>query len=148
MIWLASWGLDEWLATPKIRERLNLVILPNRVSTEIWHPGKTLYEACESHDIRLGPDSSGGPYQERRSPTWVETTFGESVTTGYDHVVLTGKGANTVEPPDELELQALDDFWDPDYIFEGSRLASCITLNREMDGMVVYVGERLEHDFF
>ncbi|KAL7561222.1 hypothetical protein ACA910_004144 [Epithemia clementina (nom. ined.)] len=107
--------------------------------------GKTLYEACEAQDIRLGPASVGGNVETWRSPRWTEETFGEGATAGYDHVVLTGKGAQAVElPPSRTELAALDEYWEFYELFEGSRLASCVKLNKEMDGMVVYVPERLE----
>ena len=104
-----------------------------------------MYEACESQGILLGPASHGGLLETRQSPTWIEPTFGEGSTEGFDHVVLTGEGAKAVNmPPSKTELQMLEDYWDFDEIFEGSRLASCITLKKEMDGMVVFVPDRID----
>eukprot|EP00522_Entomoneis_paludosa_P015870 CAMPEP_0172456476 /NCGR_PEP_ID=MMETSP1065-20121228/15899_1 /TAXON_ID=265537 /ORGANISM="Amphiprora paludosa, Strain CCMP125" /LENGTH=169 /DNA_ID=CAMNT_0013209519 /DNA_START=102 /DNA_END=611 /DNA_ORIENTATION=+ len=107
--------------------------------------GKTLYEACELQGVELGPASLGGNWATRRTDTWVEQTFGEGAVEGFDHVVLTGKGAEAVEDqPHPPELQALDDHWDGNELYEGSRLASRVVVNKGMDGMVVYVPDRLD----
>ena len=83
----------------------------------------------------------------KQTETWYEATFGEGSTGAFDHVVLTGKGAKAVDVrPSRTEIMSLHDYWEFDQIFEGSRLASCVTLNKGMDGMVVYVPERLEYD--
>ena len=42
--------------------------------------------------------------------------------------------------------QQLEDYWEWDEIFEGSRLASVVTLTKGMDGMVVYVPDRIVDD--
>jgi hypothetical protein len=38
----------------------------------------------------------------------------------------------------------LDDYWDFDEVFPESRLASQITLTKQMNGMIVYVPPRLD----
>jgi hypothetical protein len=41
----------------------------------------------------------------------------------------------------------LEAYWDDDELVEGSsRLASMVTINKDMDGMVVYVPDRLCDD--
>jgi hypothetical protein len=40
----------------------------------------------------------------------------------------------------------LEDHWDWDEIFEGSRLASAVTLTKEMNGMTVFVPDRIVDD--
>eukprot|EP00523_Entomoneis_sp_CCMP467_P002752 CAMPEP_0168759164 /NCGR_PEP_ID=MMETSP0724-20121128/22078_1 /TAXON_ID=265536 /ORGANISM="Amphiprora sp., Strain CCMP467" /LENGTH=174 /DNA_ID=CAMNT_0008808071 /DNA_START=57 /DNA_END=581 /DNA_ORIENTATION=+ len=107
--------------------------------------GKTLYEACELQGVELGAAGGGGLWETKRSETWSEPTFGESATVGFDHVVLTGKGATTSEVEmSRPEQHALEDYWDGKELYEGSRLASCVVVNKEMDGMVVYVPDRVD----
>lgn len=65
---------------------------------------------------------------------------------GYDHVVLVGKGAASADRITPIEQQMIEDYWDFDDIYEGSRLASAIVLKKEMDGMTVYVPDRLTED--
>jgi hypothetical protein len=74
------------------------------------------------------------------------STFGEGVSAGFDHVVLVGKGAEAADRITPIERQMIEDYWDEDEIYEGSRLASAIVLKREMDGMAVYVPDRLCED--
>jgi hypothetical protein len=106
--------------------------------------GTTLYEACESNEVELGPSSSGGPPQAVHSERWTEPVFGEGPTSGYDHVVLSGPGVNTATPVTPSETRMLEDYWDFDEIFAESRLASVITLTKQMDGMIVYVPPRVD----
>lgn len=96
--------------------------------------------------IELGPSSVGGLPETKRTELWTEPTFGEGVNSGFDHVVLVGKGVETAPPKTPIEEQMLDDYWDDDEIFEGSRLASAVALTKEMDGMIVYVPDRLCDD--
>jgi hypothetical protein len=98
------------------------------------------------HGIDIGPISQGAPPEVRRSDTWYEPTFGEGPTSGYDHVVLVGNGVETATRKTSQEEQMLDDYWDYDYIYEGSRLASTVVLTKEMDGMIVYMPDRLDDE--
>lgn len=108
--------------------------------------GKTLYETFEMQGIDIGPSSVCAKPETPRTETWMEPTFGEGPTSGYDHVVLTGKGAGEAIRPNYAEMQQLEDYWEWDEIFEGSRLASVVTLTKGMDGMVVYVPDRIVDD--
>ena len=108
--------------------------------------GRTLYDVCQMHEIDLGPASGGAPPEVARTETWFEPTFGEGVTSGYDHVVLVGNGAETAARKTPIEEQMLDDHWNFDEIYEGSRLASAVTLTKAMDGMTVYVPDRIVDD--
>lgn len=98
------------------------------------------------HGIDIGPSSFGAAPEVARTERWIEPTFGEGVTSGYDHVVLVGKGVNTAARKTPIEEQMLEDYWDWDEIFEGSRLASAVTLTKDMDGMTVYVPDRIVDD--
>jgi len=96
--------------------------------------------------IEIGSASGGAPPEVRRTEDWIEPTFGEGTTSGYDHVVLVGKGADAAARMTPIEQQMIEDHWDWDEIFEGSRLASAVTLTKEMDGMTVYVPDRIVDD--
>ena len=96
--------------------------------------------------IELGPASIGGAPEVKHTELWTEPTCGEGFASGFDHVVLAGKGVETAVRKTRIEQQMLDDYWDVDEVFEGSRLASAITLTKEMDGMIVFVPDRLCDD--
>ena len=51
--------------------------------TRTWI-GTTLYEACESNEVELGPMSIGGPSEIVHSEKWTEPVFGSGPTSGYD----------------------------------------------------------------
>lgn len=98
------------------------------------------------HGIDLGPSSGGAAPEVARTDTWTEPTFGEGPTSGYDHVVLVGNGKDTAARKTPIEEQMLEDYWDFDEIFQDSRLARVVTLTKEMDGMIVYVPDRVVDD--
>lgn len=98
------------------------------------------------NNIDLGPASVGGPVEEVRSDTWTEPLYGEGPTTAYDHVLLVGKGAETAKAKSWVEERVLKDFWDDDEIFPESRLATQVLVTKEMNGMTVYVPDRLCDD--
>lgn len=98
------------------------------------------------HGIDLGPASTTAPPEMKRTENWMEPTFGEGVTSGFDHVVLAGKGASSAVRMTPTEQDMLEDYWDFDEIFDGSRLASSVVLTKEMDGMTVYIPDRVVDD--
>mmetsp|Transcript_31641 Transcript_31641/g.36917 ORF Transcript_31641/g.36917 Transcript_31641/m.36917 type:complete len:171 (-) Transcript_31641:140-652(-) len=108
--------------------------------------GKSLYETSEMNNIDLGPSSVGGAVEEVRSDTWTEPLYGEGSTTGYDHVLIVGNGAQTAKPMTWVEEKVLKDYWDDDEIFPESRLASQVLVTKDMDGMTVYVPDRIVDD--
>mmetsp|Transcript_9250 Transcript_9250/g.16741 ORF Transcript_9250/g.16741 Transcript_9250/m.16741 type:complete len:177 (-) Transcript_9250:616-1146(-) len=110
--------------------------------------GQTLYAACDLNGVDLGPASVGATQQKERSDTWTEPLYGEGATSGFDHVLLQGnnEGVELAEPPHSNEVKMLEKYWDEDEIFPESRLASLVEVNAKMDGMVVYVPDRLCDD--
>lgn len=106
--------------------------------------GKSLYDACESNEVELGPMSIGGPSEIVHSENWTEPVFGAGPTSGYDHVIVTGPGVNTATPKTHAETRMIEDYWDFDEVFPESRLASMITLTKQMNGMIVYVPPRVD----
>mmetsp|Transcript_12344 Transcript_12344/g.26118 ORF Transcript_12344/g.26118 Transcript_12344/m.26118 type:complete len:175 (+) Transcript_12344:174-698(+) len=106
--------------------------------------GKTLYEACESNEVELGPMSIGGPSEIVHSENWTEPVFGAGPTSGYDHVIVSGAGVKTATPVTDAETRMIEDYWDFDEVFPESRLASMITLTKAMNGMIVYVPPRVD----
>lgn len=112
----------------------------------ILFAGKTLYETAEMNDIELGPASVGGSVEEVRSDTWTEPLYGEGPGTGYDHVLLVGKGVETAKQRTWVEDHLLSQYWDEDEIFPESRLATQVPVTKAMDGMTVYVPDRIVDD--
>jgi len=98
------------------------------------------------HDIDIGPSSVGAAPETWRSERWIEPTFGEGATSGFDHVVLVGKGSDKAARKTYAEDLQLTSEWDFDQIFAGSRLACSVTLTKDMDGMLIYVPDRLVDD--
>lgn len=106
--------------------------------------GTTLYDACETNEVELGPVTQCGVAEVVRSERWTEPVFGDGPTSGYDHVVLSGPGVTTATPVTHAEERMLEDYWDFDEIFPESRLASMVTLTKDMNGMIVYVPPRVD----
>jgi len=98
------------------------------------------------HGIDLGPASVGGAVEAIRSDTWTEPLYGEGPSTGYDHVLIVGNGVDTATPITHKEVAALGDYWDDDEIFPESRLATQVIITKQMDGMTVYVPDRIVDD--
>jgi hypothetical protein len=127
---------------------ISMVILtslshPNILAVQI---GKSIYEIAEMNNIELGPSSVGGAIEAIRSDTWTEPLYGEGPTTGYDHVLIVGNGAETATPMTDIELKRLQDYWEEDEIFPESRLASQVQVTSQMEGMTVYVPDRIVDD--
>lgn len=98
------------------------------------------------NNIELGPSSVGGAIEAIRSDTWTEPLYGEGPTTGYDHILIVGNGVETATPMTDIELKRLQDYWEEDEIFPESRLASQVQITPQMDGMTVYVPDRIVED--
>jgi hypothetical protein len=98
------------------------------------------------HGIDIGPASNGAVYEKVRSDTWTEPLYGEGPTSGFDHVLLTGNGVETAPPKNHVEERMLNEYWEDDELYPESRLASVIILTKEMDGMTVYVPDRIVDD--
>jgi hypothetical protein len=94
----------------------------------------------------LGPISTAAPFEAKRSEEWTEPLFGEGPTCGFDMVLLTGNGVETCPPKNQTEVRMLNHYWDEDELFPESRLASVIPLTKAMDGMIVYVPDRIVDD--
>lgn len=105
--------------------------------------GQTVYDIAEMHGIELGPSSVGGIKDRVNSDTWIENLYGEGACSGYDHVMILGKGADAANMKCASESEMLNEYWDPEDIAENSRLASMVTVNAEMDGMTVFVPDAL-----
>lgn len=98
------------------------------------------------HEIDIGPSSDGAVVQKVQSDTWTEPLFGEGPTSGFDHVLLNGNGVDTIPPKTHVEDRMLRHYWDDDEIYPESRLASLVEITKEMDGMVVFVPDRIVDD--
>jgi len=140
-------GADS--TTPTVFDKIVLLTIVDPSGARRKIPGiigKTLYETCETHEIDLGPASVGGAVEAVRSSTWTEPLYGEGPTTGYDHVLLSGNGVEKVAPMTRPEERSLQQYWDADELYPESRLATQVVLAAEMDGMTVYVPDRIVDD--
>jgi hypothetical protein len=100
------------------------------------------------HDIDLGPASVGAVVEARRNEHFVEPLYGEGPTSGFDMVVLSGNGALTVPDMTFQEKRSMSDYWEDDELYPESRLASVIPVTKEMDGMIVFVPDRVVDDIY
>ena len=106
--------------------------------------GKTLHETGATHGIDIGPSSCGSPVNRVSSDRWLEPLYGEGSTSGYDHVVLNGPGVDEIKPMDYSEKRCLEQWWDDDELYPESRLASQVVLTKQMDGMTVFLPDRMD----
>ena len=136
-------GFDNMLCIGRTQLDAHLKFVCISFYFNTWS-GTSLYDACESNEVELGPSTIGGPPIDVHSERWTEPVFGEGPTSGYDHVVLSGPGADTAGPVTRAESRMLEDYWDFDEVFPESRLASQIKLTKQMDGMIVYVPPRVD----
>ncbi len=77
---------------------------------------------------------------------WTEDLFGEGPQLGHDHVMIPNNWAAKIPPRFEQEVRALKENWDDEEINDNSRLASMIHLTKELDGIVVYMPDRVPDD--
>mmetsp|Transcript_24862 Transcript_24862/g.36778 ORF Transcript_24862/g.36778 Transcript_24862/m.36778 type:complete len:166 (-) Transcript_24862:1393-1890(-) len=107
--------------------------------------GDTISDTAETHQIDLGPTSTGALFERKNSEEWLEPLYGEGCTSGYDHVLLNGNGVETAPPMNRVEERMLKAYWDTE-LYPESRLASMIPVTKEMDGMTVFVPDRIVDD--
>jgi len=123
----------------------------NYFSNSLWNlyfavpTGDLISQTAETHDIYLGPTSNGALFERKNSEEWLEPLYGEGCTSGYDHVLLNGNGVETAPPMNRVEERMLKVYWGNE-IYPESRLASMIPVTKEMDGMIVYVPDRIVDD--
>ena len=108
--------------------------------------GKTIHDCCRMHKIDIGPALRGSDTEVERSERWTEPTFGEGPAMGFDHVILHGPGSDSVPKRTDRELSLISEYWDDDEVFDESRLACMINVTKDMDGMIVFVPDRLAYD--
>jgi len=137
---------EEYPSVKDVCVNLNIVDASGARRKIVGLVGKTVYDVCSLHGVDLGPTSVGGKVEAKRSEVWTEPLFGEGPTCGYDHVLLTGNGVDTADLVTSAETKMLQHYWDPDEIFPESRLACMVTLTKAMDGMTVYVPDRIVDD--
>jgi len=111
----------------------NRARLPGRV-------GQTLLQVAELHKVDLaGPCGGGGsPTEVRRSPDWVETTFGEGAACFTCHVQIPSQFHHLLPEETEENKEGLLKAWEEE-VNSTSRMACQITLTKGMEGMIVYV---------
>eukprot|EP01041_Mallomonas_annulata_P011771 gene11771-24675_t len=102
--------------------------------------GQSLLETALAHKIDIAGICGGGgsPLDIRRTEKWVETVYGEGPSCFYCHVKIPTTFSHLLPEQSEDESRGLKHTWDEEYSTT-SRLACLITLERNHDGMVVFV---------
>mmetsp|Transcript_48239 Transcript_48239/g.134972 ORF Transcript_48239/g.134972 Transcript_48239/m.134972 type:complete len:110 (-) Transcript_48239:1904-2233(-) len=106
----------------------------------------TLHEVAEMHQIDIGAQVCGAPMYKLHSERWTEDLFGEGPQLGHDHVMISKEWMEKLPPRFPQEVALLSTIWDADEITEASRLACMIVLQKEIDGMTVYLPDRVPDD--
>ena len=65
---------------------------------------------------------------------------------GYDHVMISNDWLSKLPPRAPQEVTLLRTVWDDEEITAASRLACMITLTKELDGITVYLPDRVPDD--
>ena len=72
--------------------------------------------------------------------------YGEGPGTAFDHVLLNKDWAGSVHPRDDVEEMMIRQFWEEEEVGDESRLARCITVKKEHNGLSVFVPDGLPDD--
>lgn len=96
--------------------------------------------------IDIGYQIVGDPVFKIHSERWTEDLFGEGPQLGHDHVMLPGEWLAKLPPRADYEVDLMRTVWDKDEVTDASRLSCCITLTKELDGIVVYLPDRVPDD--
>lgn len=114
-------------------------VVPGRV-------GMSVAQVAELHGIDIGPTSMGAPRSVVHSPNWTEDLFGEGASLGYDHVQIPPTWLEKLPPRTDHESELLNTYWDPEDLSASSRLASQITLNKDLDGIQIFIPDGVPAD--
>ena len=97
--------------------------------------------------VPLEDDSGGGgvTHQYRRSQRWVEDAYGEGPSSWASHVVIPKEWYEKLPVPMYAETEMLN-LIDEEDRTPNSRLATEITLTKDLDGMTVYVPDPPPND--
>ena len=77
---------------------------------------------------------------------WLEPKYGEGAYCTHCHVVIAPSAMHTTDPILEDEQERLDEYPFRDDITAGSRMGCQVRLNKDMDGLVVFVPDGPESD--
>ncbi|GMH49294.1 hypothetical protein TL16_g00485 [Triparma laevis f. inornata] len=138
------------LSTPTVSSKTVSLTFIDSMGSRLTVPalhGQNLYEVATNNKIDLGPNPSvGGVVEKAHSERWTEDLFGVGSNTGFDHVIIPSPYHPFLPPRSEDELSNLQAVWDEEEIGAGSRLASSIVVNGEMNGMTVFVPDGVPDD--
>mmetsp|Transcript_20969 Transcript_20969/g.41558 ORF Transcript_20969/g.41558 Transcript_20969/m.41558 type:complete len:145 (+) Transcript_20969:1-435(+) len=115
------------------------VTVPGRI-------GQTVHDVAVMHGIDIGYQIMGAPVSKVHSERWTEDLFGEGPQLGHDHVLIPKEWMAKLPPRADYEVDLLDTIWDEDEITDASRLSCMLPLTMELDGMVVYLPDRVPDD--
>lgn len=108
--------------------------------------GMSIHEVATMHNIDIGHQLCGSAVNKIHSDTWTEDLFGEGPQLGFDHIMISPADQAKIPPRLPTELELLRGVWDEDEISDNSRLSCMVVLSKDMDGMTVYVPDRVPDD--
>ena len=114
-------------------------VVPGRV-------GMTVSEVAELHGIDIGPTAVAGVVERVNSDVWTEDLFGNGPMFGYDHVLIPREWRDKMPPASSSEMELIGDHWDAEDISDSSRLASQVSITADLNGMTVFVPDRIPAD--
>ena len=110
----------------------------------------TPISVCHGDDgrpqIDIGYQCMGAPMTKVHSERWTEDLFGEGPQLGHDHVLIPKEWMAKLPPRVDREVDLLRTIWDEDEISDASRLSCMLPLSKAVDGMVVYMPDRVPDD--
>ena len=122
---------------------VNLKFHGGEVARITGRVGQSIVDACAAHGIEelYADDGGGGAITDIvHRDSWTEQTFGEGPQSVVSHVILTNDWVDKVPPPLTGEETILKHSLDEgERRGANSRLASEITLTKELDGITCFV---------
>ena len=108
--------------------------------------GQKLSAVAQMYDIDIGPTCEGDVISKKHSEVWTEDLFGNGPMFGYDHVLIPREWRDKMPPASSAEMELIGDHWDAEDISDSSRLASQIAITADLNGMTVFVPDRIPAD--
>ena len=103
--------------------------------------GSTLLDMARMHKLPMDVNTNvSAPSSVKQSDIWTEDLYGEGPHSSHSHVLISPEWVDKVPEPLSAEQTRLE-VMDEDLLTPNSRLGECITLTKELDGLVVSLPE-------
>lgn len=134
----------SWVADNTVR--VTFVNLEGSRQTVPGRVGQTVHDVARMHDVNLGYAVTGDPRERQSSDVWTEDLFGEDCMDAHDHVYVPPEWLSKLPEIRPYERDIIAQFWEPEEVSDSSRLASKITLTKDLDGITVFVPDQIPVD--